>query len=624
MTVDSIDVDFRDISTLSEWLESEKAGCVQRHLEEKILKMLFSQDFSSNAFQNMITQLAWLGTRAEQKPFLERDIIALNNPIEPCGWWKDRWKDVCEVSQKVGDFIADHAVEIAAGAALCATGAGLAYVTGYALSVSVGGVVVAGAGSVFLSEEKANPHIPPIPLPDPRACSKEELAALLHPLPHSLPKIELPSSAHELLITAEGIWANGQFFSTNALLKHSTFSSTLKTSTENGGFPIRYPESDWKTFTYYAYLTQPLGPETTPSHQRRGETALALGDYHQAVEDFGKAIEVNPANLSFYLERGAALFNLGQYEASLEDYKRSNAHVEHPFSVSEFTLGFAKGLPKGTYESGEGLLLFFAEFIGHPYQTSKQVFDTFTDLVSLARNEEWKTIAEALAPEIHQLVTQWDTLPSKQKGELAGYAIGKHGADILVPGALAKIASKSVKSAKELAAACKNLQIAQETLLLETAAGMGNTIKIAEVVRNGQTMMTLGEEVGLSAREIAHLKQTGKLESTINNRLDKLVCQSESEVLKEAIHQNKHIKMVRDYLDKPAKEIQKGINSYEKQIALHKDKIANPIKHCPDWDKLDLRQREALVNKKWPAEIKVYEEQRNVLQSILNERSSNE
>ncbi len=82
--------------------------------------------------------------------------------------------------------------------------------------------------------------------------------------------------------------------------------------------------------------------------------------------------------------------------------------------------------------------------------------------------------------------------------------------------------------------------------------------------------------------------------------------------------------MVRDYLDKPAKEIQKGVNSYEKQIALHKDKIANPGKHCPDWDKLDPRQREALVNKKWPAEIQVYEEQRSVLQSILNERIAHE
>ena len=50
----------------------------------------------------------------------------------------------------------------------------------------------------------------------------------------------------------------------------------------------------------------------------------------------------------------------------------------------------------------------------------------------------------------------------------------------------------------------------------------------------------------------------------------------------------------------------------------------NPIKYYPDWDKLDPKQREALVNKKWPAEIKGYEEQRDILQSILNERLSYE
>lgn len=137
-------------------------------------------------------------------------------------------------------------------------------------------------------------------------------------------------------------------------------------------------------------------------------------------------------------------------------------------------------------------------------------------------------------------------------------------------------------------------------------------------------MAFLGEELGFTAQEMGQLKQTGKLGGAINSGLEKLVSQTESEVYKAAISQNKHVKMVRDYLDKPAKEIQKGVNSYEKQIALHKDKIANPAKHCPDWDKLDPRQREALINKKWPAEIQVYEEQRSVLQSILNERIAHE
>jgi hypothetical protein len=119
-------------------------------------------------------------------------------------------------------------------------------------------------------------------------------------------------------------------------------------------------------------------------------------------------------------------------------------------------------------------------------------------------------------------VTQWDTLPSERRGELAGYAVGKHGADILVPGALAKVASKSVKSAQELAAVCKNLQIAQETLVLETAAGIGNGAKIAEVVEAGQKTAFFAGELGFTAREVGQLKQAGKLEETVSHALENI------------------------------------------------------------------------------------------------------
>ncbi len=230
----------------------------------------------------------------------------------------------------------------------------------------------------------------------------------------------------------------------------------------------------------------------------------------------------------------------------------------NPLSVAEFSLGFTKGLPKGVYESGEGLFLFMADFVKHPIQMSGQIVDAVATLVDLVRKDEWGVVAEVLSPEVYQLVTQWDTLPSEKRGELAGYAMGKHGADILVPGALAKVASKSVKSAQELTMICKNIQRAQETLVLETAAGIGNTAKVAGVVRNGQSMAFLGEEFGFTAQEMGQLKQTGKLGGAINSGLEKLVSQSESEVYKAAISQNKHVQMVRDYLDKPAKEIQKG------------------------------------------------------------------
>ena len=174
-----------------------------------------------------------------------------------------------------------------------------------------------------------------------------------------------------------------------------------------------------------------------------------------------------------------------------------------------------KGLPKGVYESGKEAFLLLVDFVTHPVRTGSQMAEPVSQLARLVRDDKWGVVAEALSPEIHHLATHWDTLSSEKRGELAGYALGKHGADILMPGALAKVASKSVKSAQELAAICKNLQIAQETLVLETAAGIGNSAKIAEVVEIGQKTTLLAEELGFSAKEMGKLKQAGQLEATI-------------------------------------------------------------------------------------------------------------
>jgi tetratricopeptide (TPR) repeat protein len=491
MSVHSVD---EESLSLADWLQTEEVGKAQRHLEERILKALFSLDPSSPAFQSLAAGLAWLGSRPMQKPLLAREIATLSDPtVEPCGLFKGLGK--------VTHFVSQHIWEITAGVGLVATGFGIAAVTGYAISASIGGVVVAGAGAVYESwKDKPCPKIPEVPLPS----SKEELALFGEPLPSSLPKLDLPSSPTELLITPDGIWANGQFFSTASLNQHSSFSTG--------------PQLDWKTFASYSDSFK------EPSHQVRGETALALGQYSQALQDLEKATQANPLDPAPYLGRGIANFGLGKYEESLQDYQHfsSTVQIANPLSVSEFSLGFAKGLPQGIYESGEGMLLFFAGFIQHPIQTSSQVFDSIQTLVNLARQDEWGPIAEALSPEMHQLVTQWDSLSSAERGELAGFALGKCSADLLAPGALVKIASKSLKSAEELVAICKNLQIAQETLVLETAAGIGVPLKVAEIVEMGKKTAMLGEELGLTAQEMGQLKQAGRLEGTVTRAYETL------------------------------------------------------------------------------------------------------
>ena len=68
-----------------------------------------------------------------------------------------------------------------------------------------------------------------------------------------------------------------------------------------------------------------------------------------------------------------------------------------------------------------------------------------------------------------------------------------------------------------------------------------------------------------------------------------------------------------------AEELKKGVVSFEKQVALHRGKISNPSEYIKNWNELDLRQQQALINKKWPSDIERLTEQRDILQGILNE-----
>lgn len=160
----------------------------------------------------------------------------------------------------------------------------------------------------------------------------------------------------------------------------------------------------------------------TLTYQARGDWALSSGYYTQAVQDFGKAIEYDPSNSSSYLGRGFANFELGHYEESIADYNTYVSQAKAPFSVTDFSIGFVRGLPKGIYDSGEGMLLFVTELACHPIQTGEKVYESLSMLSGLVKSGEWSLIGETLSPELHQLITEWDSLSAREKGELSGYA----------------------------------------------------------------------------------------------------------------------------------------------------------------------------------------------------------
>ena len=157
----------------------------------------------------------------------------------------------------------------------------------------------------------------------------------------------------------------------------------------------------------------------------------------------------------------------------------------YPLSIADFSLGFVKGLPKGVYDSGAGLCAFATSVVQHPLQTGVQVLDALALLRDLACSEQWNALSKTLAPEIHQLVTEWDTIPSSVRGELAGYALGKYGSDIIIPGALAKAVSRGIKGARELNGLYSGLQAVEQNFLQESV-GVANSVKIGEIVQVGQ------------------------------------------------------------------------------------------------------------------------------------------
>ncbi|MCU4139364.1 MAG: hypothetical protein MW690_001296 [Methanophagales archaeon] len=48
-----------------------------------------------------------------------------------------------------------------------------------------------------------------------------------------------------------------------------------------------------------------------------------LNEYEQAIEDFSKAIELNPNYAGAYYNRGIAYAKLNQHERAIEDYNKA-------------------------------------------------------------------------------------------------------------------------------------------------------------------------------------------------------------------------------------------------------------------------------------------------------------
>jgi len=216
----------------------------------------------------------------------------------------------------------------------------------------------------------------------------------------------------------------------------------------------------------------------------QGQEALKIERYDQAIDSFGKALEVNPNNNNIYLDRAFAYLETGEFDRSLNDYNiynQKNIKSEKSAILGDcvdFSIGATTGITKGAVESGKQLLSFAGTAITHPIDTSYGIYEAFSTLAKLAHSQEWKALSESLTPEVCELVNKWETLSPKERGERSGYIVGKYGADILIPGTAAKAISQGVKGAKELAVIANKLQNTEKVIVLEALAETGNSTEI--------------------------------------------------------------------------------------------------------------------------------------------------
>ena len=280
---------------------------------------------------------------------------------------------------------------------------------------------------------------------------------------------------------------------------HDMIDRFFLSSDQTGYIPTREPGLDFKENVY----------------QARGEYAFELQYPQQAVKDLSKAIEINPYNHEAYLDRASAYLVLGEYDRSLDDYEQyieqKPALETHPV---DFGLAFAKGLPRGIKESGYQLGSFACDMIAHPIDTAGEVGRAFVFLSKLVYSKEWETIAQTLAPEVCELISKWDTLSSVEQGDLAGYAFGKYGSDILIPGASAKLISKG---AKEVAVACRALKNAEKTVALEALAQTASS-QTATHLRSVEGAVLSSKETGVLGKSVGELSEQARLDSIAKYR----------------------------------------------------------------------------------------------------------
>ncbi len=77
--------------------------------------------------------------------------------------------------------------------------------------------------------------------------------------------------------------------------------------------------------------------------------------------------------------------------------------------------------------------------------------------------------------------------------------------------------------------------------------------------------------------------------------------------------------LLKNYLNRPVQEIEDAVKSYEKNVEIHREKIANPETFAPGWGNRSKEEQEGLL-RKWQKDLTRNQQQGDVMKGLLKER----
>ena len=123
-----------------------------------------------------------------------------------------------------------------------------------------------------------------------------------------------------------------------------------------------------------------------------------------------------------------------------------------------------------------------------------------------------------------------------------------------------------------------------------------------------------------SGKLIKYLRHGSKIDDVLNVTDDIVNVADDAgrgafQVAKEG---GRHSGLLKEYAGRNTREIQKAVRGFERQVAAHKQKIANPAKFAEKWKSMSAKEQQGLL-RKWQKDLQRNQELADVMKGLLKE-----